>query len=180
MLISVNISARIRGDVLKSDFGLQHREEKRREEKTVICPLTWKTDEGHVVSLSTCSQEGNLLFGPPPNLHGSKHLLVMGYEDLLVDGWLGTHLWSRQEWTGVAKGLSREGDIHFSLKARKHGKTANYIKQKGWLRLTTQTKVLLCHKSPKSQKTHPFSLSSTGILPSRFKFYFSVFKSMSV
>ena len=43
---------------------------------------------------------------------------------------------------------------------------------------TTQTNV--GHKSPKSQKKQIFSLSSTGILPSRFEFYFSVFKSMSL
>ncbi len=84
----------------KSNFNtIQKRrgEEKRREEK--ICCLTREADEGHVVSLTTSGKEGDLLLGPPLHLHSGKHLFIMGYEDLFVDRWLGTHLWSRQEWT---------------------------------------------------------------------------------
>lgn len=121
----------------------------KRRGEILIRPLTWDADEGHVVSLTTSSQEGDLFLGPPLHLHSSEHLLIMGYEHLLVDGGLGTHFWSRAG-EQLANSLSGEDGIHSSWRGEEKSKL-NW--QKWWTRRASYG----THKSHKLQKKHILS-----------------------
>lgn len=84
---------------------------KKKKAEMRICALTWDADERHVIALTTGGQKGDLLLGPTLHLHGSKHLLIMGYEDLFVDGGLGTHDSGRRQCTAGNQFNRRQGPL---------------------------------------------------------------------